>query len=135
MTQETKHLILEMSVGIVCYNLLLGVLAFIFQSTFEYRLLPVLAGFAVAVAADIFMLIHMGIMTERVLDSQDEAYANRTTMVHAMIRKLALVTGMLICWKYLHVDIVAMIIGALGLKAGAYLQPLVHKTFNRENNG
>lgn len=134
MTKETKHLILEMSVGIIGYNILLCILAAVFKTSFGYSLVPIICGLLTGMASAILMLIHMGIMTERVLDSGDSGYANRTTVVHAMLRKLVLVAGLLCCWKFLHFDMVAMIIGVLGLKAGAYLQPIIHKAFNRNHS-
>ena len=73
------------------------------------------------------MLIHMAVMTERVLDSGSESYANKFTVVQSMLRKLTFVAALLICWKVLKIDLLAAVIGAMGMKAGAYLQPLVHR--------
>lgn len=128
-TKETKNLILEMSVGVICYNVVLGILAVLLRPHFSYDLVQVLLGFAAGAAADLVMLVHMGVMTERVLESQNENYANRTTLVHALIRKVVLIAAMLFLWRMFQINLVAMIIGALGLKAGAYLQPFVHKAF------
>ena len=71
------------------------------------------------------MLIHMAVTTERVLDSKSESYANKYTVAQGMLRKLVLVAAFLICWKVLKIDLLAAVIGAMGMKAGAYLQPLV----------
>ena len=73
------------------------------------------------------MLIHMAVMTERVLDSGSESYANKFTVAQSMLRKLVFVAVLLICWKVLKIDLLAAVIGAMGMKAGAYLQPLVHR--------
>ena len=73
------------------------------------------------------MLIHMAVTTERVLDSGSESYANKYTVAQSMLRKLVLVAAFLICWKVLKIDLLAAVIGTMGMKAGAYLQPLVHR--------
>ena len=73
------------------------------------------------------MLVHMAVTTERVLDSKSESYANKYTVAQGMLRKLVLVAAFLICWKVLKIDLLAAVIGAMGMKAGAYLQPLVHR--------
>lgn len=131
LTRKTKRLILEMSVGIVLYNLVLGLLAWVLLPKTSYPVLPVLKGLFVGAAGAILMLVHMAVMTERVLDSQNESYANKTTVVHGIIRKLVLVVALLACWRWFQIDLLAAVIGAMGMKAGAYLQPLVHKVSSR----
>ncbi len=82
------------------------------------------------------MLIHMASVTERAADSQDEVYANKTTMVQSVIRRVVFIAALFILGSRPQVDAVAMIIGALGLKAGAFLQPAVHRTiFGSGNKG
>ena len=67
------------------------------------------------------MLIHMAVTTERVLDSGSESYANKYTVAQSMLRKLVLVAAFLICWKVLKIDLLAAVIGTMGM------QPLVHR--------
>lgn len=132
LTKKSKRLILEMSVGIVLYNLVLGILAWVLLPKTSYPVIPVLKGLFVGGLGAILMLVHMAVMTERVLDSQNENYANKTTVVHGIIRKLVFVAVVLACWKWFQVDMLAAVIGAMGMKAGAYLQPLVHKISGRD---
>ena len=117
-----------MSAGIIFYNVILVILAVLllpkdFLSGGPGQLLGLVVG---AVGA-ICMLIHMAVMTERVLDSGSESYANKFTVAQSMLRKLVFVAVLLICWKVLKIDLLAAVIGAMGMKAGAYLQPLVHR--------
>ena len=120
MSNHLRHLVLEMSVGMFAYVLILGVLAVIFQNglgSMGFLLGPVLVGLFLGFLADVLMLIHMAGVTERAADSQDEVYANKTTMVQSVIRRV-------------------VFIAALGLKAGAFLQPAVHRTiFGSGNKG
>lgn len=131
LTRKSKRLILEMSVGIALYNLVLGILAWVLLPKTSYPVLPAVKGLFVGALGAVLMLVHMAVMTERVLDSQNENYANRTTVVHGILRKLVFVAAILACWKWFQVDLLAAVIGAMGMKAGAYLQPLVHKVSSR----
>ena len=139
MSNHLRHLVLEMSVGMFAYVLILGVLAVIFQNglgSIGFLLGPVLVGFFLGFLADVLMLIHMASVTERAADSQDEVYANKTTMVQSVIRRVVFIAALFILGSRPQVDAVAMIIGALGLKAGAFLQPAVHRTiFGSGNKG
>lgn len=131
LTRKSKRLILEMSVGIVLYNLVLGILAWVLLPKTSYPVFPAVKGLFVGALGAVLMLVHMAVMTERVLDSQNENYANKTTVVHGILRKLVFVAAILACWKWFQVDLLAAVIGAMGMKAGAYLQPLVHKVSGR----
>ena len=139
MSNHLRHLVLEMSVGMFAYVLILGVLAIIFQNglgSMGFLLGPVLVGLFLGFLADVLMLIHMASVTERAADSQDEVYANKTTMVQSVIRRVVFIAALFILGSRPQVDAVAMIIGALGLKAGAFLQPAVHRTiFGSGNKG
>ena len=133
LSRSTKRLLVEMSIGIILYNLLLGVLAWVILSGTSYQVSSVLWGLLAGAVGAILMLIHMAVIMERALDSQNESYANKTTVVQGMIRKVILVAALLLCWRVFRVDLLAMVIGAMGMKAGAYLQPLIHRIFARED--
>ena len=127
LSKSTKRLLAEMSAGIIFYNLVLIVLSFLLLPKVSYPVIPVVLGLIAGAAGAICMLIHMAVTTERVLDSGSENYANKYTIAQSMLRKLVFVAALLICWKVLKIDLLAAVIGAMGMKAGAYLQPLVHR--------
>lgn len=129
LSRSTKKLLLEMSTGIILYNLLLGVLAWMFLPRFSYPVIPVLWGLLVGAVGAVLMLIHMAVTTERALESQNESYANKITVVQSLIRKVVLVAALFFCWRVFQVNLLAIVIGAMGMKAGAYLQPLIHRIF------
>ena len=133
LSRSTKQLLVEMSIGIILYNLLLGVLAWVILSGTSYQVSSVLWGLLAGAVGAILMLIHMAVIMERALDSQNESYANKTTVVQGMIRKVILVAALLLCWRVFRVNPLAMVIGIMGMKAGAYLQPLIHRIFARED--
>ena len=127
LSKSTKRLLAEMSAGILFYNVILIILAVLLLPRISYPVLPVVLGLIVGAVGAICMLIHMAVTTERVLDSGSESYANKYTVAQSMLRKLVLVAAFLICWKVLKIDLLAAVLGAMGMKAGAYLQPLVHR--------
>ncbi len=130
MTKEIRRLVAEMCAGMFLYALMLGILAVIFRrglAGIGFELPPVLAGLFAGFIADVAILIHMAVVAERATDSRDAAYANRFTVVQSVIRKIIFVAVLLFLGSRPQIDAVAMIIGALGLKAGAFLQPAVHR--------
>lgn len=130
MTKEIRRLVAEMCVGMFLYVLALGILAVIFRrglAGMGFALGPVLAGLLAGFCADVAMLVHMAVVAERATDSRDEAYANRITLVQSVLRKIIFVVVLFFLGSRPQIDAVAMIIGALGLKMGAYLQPAVHR--------
>lgn len=131
LSRSTKHLICEMSVGVAVYNAVLMLLAVLLLPRFGYPVFPVVSGLAVGAAGAVFMLIHMAVTAERVLDTGNENYANKNTVFHSMIRKLVFIAAIFFCWRTFHADLMAAVIGAMGMKAGAYMQPLVHRFFGR----
>lgn len=132
LSRQSKRLILEMSVGIVLYNVVLGILAWVLLPGISYPVMPVLKGLLAGAVGAVLMLVHIAVMTERVLDSREEAYANRMTVVHSIIRKVVYAAAVFACWRWLEADMLAMVIGSMGMKAGAYLQPLIRKIFGGE---
>lgn len=131
MSKETKHLILEMSVGMACYELILAVAAWFLQDSMKFAIGPAWLGLLAGFFCDILMLVHMAYITEHVADSMDEGYASKKTIVHAILRKIVFVIVLLILGTRPQINAVAMLLGALALKAGAYLQPLVHRAFSK----
>ena len=117
LSKSTKRLLAEMSAGIIFYNVILVILAVLLLPKVSYPVVPVIMGLVVGAAGAICM----------VLDSGSESYANKFTVAQSMLRKLVFVAVLLICWKVLKIDLLAAVIGAMGMKAGAYLQPLVHR--------
>ncbi|MGN0157777.1 MAG: hypothetical protein ACI39W_01330 [Brotaphodocola sp.] len=127
LSKETKRTLIEMSVGIILFDLLLCILAWICLPRIPYPVIPVLKGLGVGAAAAILMLIHMAVVTERVLSSQNESYANKHTVAQSMLRKIVFLAALFFVWRTFQADLLATVIGTMGMKAGAYLQPLIRK--------
>lgn len=128
MTRDTKSLILEMSAGIVLHNAVLGILAVVVCSIGGQKMMPIFLGLLAGAVSAVLMLIHMAVITERAMDCGDEGYANKTTMVHAIGRKAVYIAMLaMVLFRLPQVNPLAMVVGTMGLKTGAYLQPIVHR--------
>ncbi len=137
MTKEIRRLVAEMCVGMFLYVLVLGGLAVIFRrglAGMGFMLWPVLAGLVAGFFADVVMLVHMAFVAERATDSRDSGYANRFTVVQSVLRKVIFVAALFFLGSRPQIDAVAMIIGALGLQAGAFLQPALHRLISRDGS-
>lgn len=129
MENNTKHLVMEMSAGVLIYGVLLMILAYPISLKLGFSYGPVGLGLLIGMLSDFFMLIHIAVIADRVMAYGDEHYANRTTMIHSMIRKVFFIGVIGVLWNVPQVNVLAIIIGAMGMKTGAYLQPIIHKIF------
>lgn len=127
LSKSTKRVLAEMSVGVILYNVLLGILAWLFLPKVPYPVIPVIKGLFAGAVGAILMLVHMAVMAERAIDSMDEDYANKLTVSQSMLRKLVFLAALFFFWNVIHADLLATVVGAMGMKAGAYLQPLVRR--------
>ena len=132
MSSTIRHLVLEMTIGMAAYGGSLGIAALVFRKGLEalgMELFPVLTGLFLGFLADVCMLVHMALITERAAESMNEGYANKTTVIQSMLRRVIFIAFLFLAGSRPQVDAVAMIIGALGLQPGALLQPAVHRIF------
>ena len=126
MSEETRRQILEMSVGVLLHNLLLAVVCLFWFREFSV-FLGILAG---GVGAEI-LLVSMAYSTELCVAVGDENYAKRKMILHALARSFSVLAAAALLWKFTEINILAAVLGTLGLKSGAYLYPVVHKFLNQ----
>lgn len=128
MKSEVKHLILEISIGIVLYNVVLALAALVI-----YPSMSVFLGFATGMVIALLMFIHMSLTFQKAAASADEQGAKRRTAIGVIFRSLVyLVVLVVILWKVPQINIIAVALGAMGLKAAAYAQPFIHGVMVRE---
>lgn len=127
MYPHTKKIILQVSAVIAVWCAIGELLIFIFMGVDSKVMLGFLLGSIMAV----ILFIHMGVSLENTLDMPDEesakknntkAYATRVGII-ALVLIAASISG--------YFNVLFIVFGMLGLKAGAYLQPLVDKIFTR----
>ena len=109
------------------YEVLLMVVAGFVAKPLGYTVSSLELGIVVGILVMIFMMVDMARTTEDALASKNEKYAMRTTMLHSFVRKAVLVVVVFIFWKSKYVNVLGIVFSIFGIKAGAYLQPLIHK--------
>lgn len=119
----------EMSCGILLWGLLFA-LAFVWFSDSETAfLLSLFAGVLGAVG----MAFHMCRFVEDSLELTQED-ASKHMKKGVLLRTAAAMVLVVLVWR-LHGDIIAVFLGLLTLKLGAYTQPLIHRLIGRRHNG
>ena len=122
---KENHTLHEMMLGIVAANIVLAIAA-VFVNNRNKALLAILIG---ALTAIIFV-IHMAVTVDDAL-CLDEKGAVSQMRTQMMVRYLfvGVIVGLSLYFKI--ADPVFLTISVLTIKAGAYLQPYVHKLINR----
>ena len=120
---QTLH---EMMIGIVFANMILLLATPLAKDTRS-----ALCGVATGCALALFFVIHMAVTVDDAmcLDEKGAAYQMRKQMIIRYLVVCVLAGGSL----YLKIaDPVFLVISILTIKAGAYLQPTIHKIINRQ---
>lgn len=122
---KENHTLHEMMLGIVAANIILAIVA-AFVSNRDKALIAVLTG---TVCALVFV-IHMAVTVDDAL-CLDEKGAISQMRTQMLVRYLfvAVVVGSSLYFRI--ADPVFLTISVLTIKAGAYLQPSIHKLLNR----
>ena len=133
MSKILKRTILEMSAGIILYEVLLSVVLVIFSDRLGYSKESLIAGVAVGTVLSFAILLDMSLTAEDVIASGSENYARNKTILHMFIRKLIMIAAAVIFWRSAYVNVAAMVFALLGLKPGAYMQPLISGILNKKD--
>lgn len=117
--------LIEMMIGILVY----GVIGELIILLFRQDKLYVSVGWVLGVVIALVSAYHMWWGLNRALD-QGMAGAQKAMTIHNLVRYGVIVAVMALILVRDIGNPVAAVFGILGLKAGAYMQPLVHK-FNK----
>ena len=104
-----------MSIGILIHNMILLLICLIF-----FRTVPVIAGVLIGAAAAEVLLISIARSPELCVETGD-----------GLIRSLCAVILVCLLWKFTTINLLAVVLGALGLKTGAYVYPVLQKRTDR----
>ena len=115
-----------MSIGILIHNMILLLICLIF-----FRTVPVIAGVLIGAAAAEVLLISIARSTELCVESADGA-SSKKMVIHSLIRSLCAVILVCLLWKFTTINLLAVVLGALGLKTGAYVYPVLQKRTDRK---
>ncbi len=124
MGKETKNLMLEVSAGIVIFTV-----AAMIGALFMYPRRTVFAGLLLGMLLALAIFLSMAMVLERSMKTEDPKAVQKWSIVSAVFRYLLLAV-ILVAVIVRFADWfnpVAVVIGVLGLKAGALFQPVIHK--------
>ena len=122
---KENHTLHEMMLGIVAANIILAIVA-AFVSNRDKALIAVLTG---TVCALVFV-IHMAVTADDAL-CLDEKGAISQMRTQMLVRYLFVAVAVGLSLYFKIADPVFLTISVLTIKAGAYLQPSIHKLLNR----
>ncbi len=117
----------ELIMGILAYGILVQVILAAFFPLRIFRAVGLWTGLLCAAA----MAVHMAWCLEKIVTLDEKgatAYVRKTTL----LRYLGVCVVLSVIALTKTGDPVSFVLGALGLKIGAYLQPLTHKIRMRE---
>ena len=111
MSKNLKRVLIEMVGASMIYEVLLMVVAGFVAKPLGYTVSSLELGIVVGILVMIFMMVDMARTTEDALASKNAV----------------LVVVVFIFWKSKYVNVLGIVFSIFGIKAGAYLQPLIHK--------
>ena len=120
-----------MGMGVLLYEIILGLAAIPFSRYMRYSLLSIELGILIGSLVVVGMVIDMGISTEDSLFGGSESYAQRKIIIHSLLRKVALIIVTAIFWNSKYINVLAIVVSVFGLKSGAYMYPLFKKIFEK----
>ena len=118
----------EMMIGILMANIVLAVIALFVPDT-RHALYAVAGGFAIS----LLYVIHMAVTFDDALNL-DEKSAVSEVRKHMVIRYVLTGAAVAVLLYYRIADPVFLVLSVLTIKAGAYLQPFVHKLLGRRDS-
>lgn len=128
MGKETRNLVLEVSSGIVIFTA-----AAMLAALIVYPKPSVFTGLLLGMVLALAMFFSMAEVLDRSMKTEDSKIVQKRTVISSIIRYVVLfaVLVIVVVWFPDQVNAVALVIGVLGLKAGAYLQPVIHRIVSR----
>lgn len=124
MGKETKNLILEVSGGIVLFTAVAMLAAF-----FAFPGRSVFAGLLLGMVLAMVMFLSMALVLEKSIKTEDPKIVQKRSVISAVVRYVLLIAILVTVIDRFSdwFNPVAVVIGVLGLKAGALLQPAIHR--------
>ena len=122
---ETLH---EMMIGIACVNVILAAVA-----VFMNDRLRALCAVAIGLVTALVFIIHMAVTIDDAL-CLDEKGAVAESRKQMIIRYVSVCVVFAVSVYYKAADPIFLALSLLSVKAGAYLQPTVHKILGRRKD-
>lgn len=132
MGKETKNLVFEVSAGIVFFAAVAMVLALLI-----YPKPTVFSGLLLGMVLALGMFLSMALVLDRSIRTKDPKTVQRQSIISSVVRYMVLIAILITAIVRFpdRINPVAVVIGVLGLKVGAFLQPVIHKIVVRRTKG
>lgn len=125
---QVKETIIGFLIGIGIYAVLIELVGFFFsEDLFSYTL-----GLLFGVAVAIFLIVHMAKTLDKALDLPQEQ-AVKYTRRQSFLRLAVMLAAMVIALLVEQFNFIAVILGMLGLKMGAFIAPKLLKRLYPED--
>ena len=121
--------LLEMWLGTVLFGIVcqVGLIWFLKDKT-GYSI-----GLWLGIAAALLTVLHLSVSLERALDL-DEGSAKKHMVTQNIVRYFVIIIFLVVLMITDFANPLAAFLGLMGVKAGAYLQPVLHKVFGKIRN-
>ena len=119
----TRQTLLEIWMGIGIFGLV-GVLVIFFLPTEK---LPAILAYLLGVIVSVCSVTHIAYVTELTMDMHSADQAQKYTTTRYLVRMVVYAAVIIAAYYTSYLNIPALVIGLFGTKAGAYLQPLMHR--------
>lgn len=128
MTDENSSVLRELILG----TLLFGVVAALLGVWWVDDKKMFLVGLTIGTAVSVWRAVHMQSTLERILEFEGKAAQAKMAMAY-VVRMLAIiiVLALMVVMELGNTAILMCFVGLFGLKAGAMLQPHIHKYMNK----
>lgn len=126
-SETSKKVLLEVIIGI----LLFAAAASLIVLFLPVEKLPAISGLLLGALLNIASMVHITYVTELIVDAHDQQYATRYTMISYLVRMLIMGAALIFACKSNYLNMLTLAFGLFGIKAGAYLQPSVHRFLER----
>ncbi|MDE6313808.1 MAG: hypothetical protein K2M46_09375 [Lachnospiraceae bacterium] len=128
MTEDSNRVLKELILGIIFFGLAVTLTGIWWVDDKKRFFL----GLVIGIVLSIWKALHIQFTLTRVLDYEEKAAQTKMTLSY-VVRTLAviIVLGLLVVWDMGTIPILMCFVGLFGLKAGAMLQPHIHKYMNK----
>lgn len=131
MIRYTNQAVKEIVTGILIYGFVCTLIILFFVE--GGQLLSAFAGLALGIFGSAALLLHMTVTLESTVDTMDEHAAKRNAAKSYVIRSVVFIAAFAAAFFSGIFNMLAVLAGLFGLKIGTYLQPLLHKLYQRKN--
>lgn len=123
LSMKSREILAEICLGIALYCILGESIICLLP----FQTAPVAIAFFLGAFMSACSMIHITYVTELVLDMHHQKEAQKHTIIAYLLRMAVITAVILIVYFTEYLNMAALFIGLIGIKAGAYLQPFTHR--------